>query len=110
MGFAIWTITPVEEEILFRGFAYAFLLRVFKLSPDSSFREALPIFVLGSVWFSLWHLSPVAVAKYGWDIMRLQLISTFVAGMIFNGLRHWTRSIWLVIPVHAAGNFMVSIM
>jgi membrane protease YdiL (CAAX protease family) len=110
MGFVIWTITPIEEEILFRGFLYALLLRIFKRSPDSTFREVLPVLVLGSVWFSLWHLSPLAVAKYGWNMMGLQLISTFVAGIIFNGLRHWTGSIWLVIPVHAAGNFMVSLM
>lgn len=110
MGFAIWTITPVEEEILFRGFLYALLLRIFKRSPDSPFREVLPVLLLGSVWFSLWHLSPLAVTKYGWNMMGLQLISTFVAGLIFNGLRHWTGSIWLVIPVHAAGNFMVGFM
>jgi membrane protease YdiL (CAAX protease family) len=110
MGFVIWTITPVEEEILFRGFLYALLLRIFNRSPDSTFREVLPVLVLGAVWFSLWHLSPLAVAKYGWNMMGLQLISTFVAGIVFNGLRHWTGSIWLVIPVHAAGNFMVSLM
>jgi membrane protease YdiL (CAAX protease family) len=110
MGFVIWTVTPIQEEILFRGFLYALLLRIFKRSPDSSLKEMLPVFILGALWFSLWHLSPLAVVKYGWRIIGIQLVSTFFAGILFNGLRHWTRSIWLVIPVHAAGNFMVSIM
>jgi membrane protease YdiL (CAAX protease family) len=110
MGFVTWTITPVQEEIIFRGFLYAFLLRIFKRTSDSSFREVLPVLVLGAVWFSLWHLSPHAIMKYGWGVVGTQVVLTFFAGIIFNGLRHWTGSIWLVIPVHAAGNFMVSVM
>jgi len=110
MGFTIWTITPVQEEIIFRGFLYAFLLRIFHRSPDSSLREVFPVLVLGAVWFSLWHLSPYAITKYGWGIVVTQVVLTLFAGIIFNALRHWTGSIWLVIPVHAAGNFMVSVM
>ena len=110
MGFVIWTVTPVEEEILFRGFLYAFLLRIFKRTPDSSLKATLPVIVLGAVWFALWHLSPLAVMKYGWGMVGTQVVFTFLAGLMFNGLRHWTGSIWLVIPVHAAGNFVASIM
>lgn len=110
MGFVTWTITPVQEEILFRGFLYALLLRIFQQSPDSSWKKALPVLVLGALWFSLWHLSPLAIKNYGWQIVGTQVLITFFAGLIFNGLRHWSGSIWLGIPVHAAGNFMVSVM
>lgn len=110
MGFVVWTVTPVQEEILFRGFLYTLLLRIFNRSPDSSLREVFPVLVLGAVWFSLWHLCPHAVAKYGWKVIGTQLLATFGAGVIFNVLRHWTGSIWLVIPVHAAGNFAVSVL
>jgi membrane protease YdiL (CAAX protease family) len=110
MGYVVWTITPVEEEILFRGLLYALLLRLFRCSPEASWREILSVLVLGAAWFSLWHLSPVAIQKYGWGLIGTQVVLTFVAGLLFNGLRHWTGSIWLVIPVHAAGNFMISIM
>lgn len=110
MGFIIWTITPVQEEIIFRGFLYSLLLRLFKRSPQSSLKDVLPVLLLGAVWFSLWHLSPHAIMKYGWQLIGIQLVLTFFAGLIFNWLRHWTGSIWLVIPVHAAGNFMVTMM
>jgi membrane protease YdiL (CAAX protease family) len=110
MGFVIWTITPIQEEIFFRGFLYTLLLRLFHQSSDSSWRDVLPVLLLGAAWFSLWHLTPHAINKYGWDVVGPQLGLTFMAGILFNGLRHWTGSIWLVIPVHAAGNFMVSIM
>jgi membrane protease YdiL (CAAX protease family) len=110
MGYVVWTITPIEEEILFRGIFYALLLRLFRCSPEASWRETLPVLLLGAAWFSLWHLSPVAIQRYGWGLIGAQVVLTFGAGLLFNGLRHWTGSIWLVIPVHAAGNFMISIM
>jgi membrane protease YdiL (CAAX protease family) len=110
MGFVTWTITPIQEEILFRGFLYALLLRIFRQSPESSWKKAFPVLVLGALWFSLWHLSPLAIKNYGWQIVGTQVVITFFAGLMFNGLRHWTGSIWLGIPVHAAGNFMVSVM
>lgn len=110
MGFVIWTITPVQEEILFRGFLYAFALRLFGFTEDSPWQEIFPALIVGAAWFSLWHLSPPAIQKYGWNIVGLQLILTFGAGLLFNWLRYWTRSIWLIIPIHAVGNYMISIM
>lgn len=110
MGIVVWTITPVEEEILFRGLLYALALRLFHKSPDASWREILPVLLVNSIWFALWHISPQAILKYGWEMIAAQGILTFAAGLLFSVLRHWTGSIWLVIPVHAAGNFMISIM
>ncbi len=110
MGWVTWTLTPVEEEILFRGFLYTLLLRLFRQTPYSSWRKVLPVLLLGAVWFALWHIYPPAIEKHGWRVVGLQAIMTFFAGILFNGLRHWTGSIWFVIPVHAAGNFMVSLM
>jgi len=108
-GFVIWTITPIQEEIIFRGFLYCFLLGIFKKSDVSTLKEIIPVILIGSILFSLWHLSPHAINKYGWYFMAGQLMLTFTVGIIFNLLRFWTKSIWLVIPVHAAGNFMLSI-
>lgn len=110
MGFIVWTITPVQEEILFRGFLYSFALHLFGRTQDSSWDETFPVLVVGALWFSLWHLSPPAIQRYGWGLIGPQAILTFGAGLLFNGLRYWTRSIWLIIPVHAVGNFMISIM
>jgi len=109
-GFVIWTITPIQEEIIFRGFLYYFLLHIFKKSDVSTLKEIIPVILVGSIWFSLWHLSPHATNKYGWYFMTGQLVLTFSVGIIFNLLRFWTKSIWLVIPVHAAGNFMLSFL
>ena len=108
MGFVTWTITPVEEEILFRGFLYALLLKIFHCSPDSSWREVSPVLFLGSAWFSLWHLYPGAIVNHGWNTVLYQVFWTFWGGLFFNIMRHWTGSIWLVIPLHAAGNFMIN--
>lgn len=110
MGYVVWTITPIEEEILFRGILYALLLRMFHCSPETSWREIIPVLFLGAVWFSLWHLSPAAIQQYGWGLIGMQAVLTFAAGILLNAVRHWTGSIWLAIPVHAAGNFMISIM
>ncbi len=110
MGFIVWTITPIQEEIMFRGFLYTLLLRLCSRTPDSSWREIIPVLVLGGLWFSLWHLYPPAIEEHGWGVVGMQLIVNFFAGTIFTALRHWTGSIWMGIPVHAAGNFMASLM
>ena len=110
MGFATWTLTPIEEEILFRGFIFALLLKLFRCPPDSSWRKALPALILGSAWFALWHLHPHAIDRYGWKMVLSQTFLTFWGGLLFNAMRHWTGSIWLVIPLHAIGNFMVNFM
>lgn len=109
MGMIIWTITPIQEEIIFRGFLYSLLLSIFNKTENTPLKEMVPLILIGSVWFSLWHLSPHAIEKYGWYFMIGQLSLTFAVGIIFNLLRYWTKSIWLVIPVHASGNFMLSI-
>ncbi|GAK58471.1 hypothetical protein U27_05445 [Candidatus Vecturithrix granuli] len=110
MGFVVWTMTPVQEEILFRGFLYALTLQLFHFTPTSSFRSVLPAFILGAAWFALWHVTPYAIMTHGWYAVGTQAIVTFFAGILFNALRHWTGSIWLVIPVHAAGNFFISMI
>lgn len=61
MGIVAWTMTPVQEEILFRGFLYVLALRMFQRRPTSSFRNVLPALILGAVWFALWHVTPPAI-------------------------------------------------
>jgi membrane protease YdiL (CAAX protease family) len=110
MGIVVWTLTPVAEEILFRGLLYALLVAFFQPPANASWQDMLPVIVLGAAWFSLWHVSPQAIHKYGWELIGLQAFLTFGAGLLFNGLRYWTGSIWWVIPVHAVGNLMISVM
>ncbi len=110
MGIVVWTMTPVSEEILFRGFLYTLLLRIFRVPPNPSWKDVLPVLLFGGLWFSLWHLVPSAVVNYGWEFIGAQLVITFFAGILFSGLRHWTGSVWLGMPIHAAGNFMVSFL
>ena len=110
MGCVVWTMTPVQEEILFRGFLYALALRLFQQTPTSSLRSVFPAFILDSTWFALWHVTLHAIMAYGWYVVGTQAIVTFFAGILLNEIRHWTGNIWLVIPVHAAGNFLISMM
>ncbi len=110
MGVVVWTITPISEEILFRGFLHSLLLQIFHAAQDSSWKKILPPLVFGGLWFSLWHLVPSAISDYGWEVVGPQLVITFFAGVLFSGLRHWTGSIWLGIPIHAAGNFLAGFL
>lgn len=110
MGYIIWTITPVQEEILFRGFLYRAALRLFGITEQAPWRAAAPALLTASLWFAVWHATPYGIEKYGLSVIAPQVALTFGAGLLLNWLRHWTRSIWLLIPVHAIGNFMLSIM
>lgn len=110
MGFVTWTITPIQEEIIFRGFIYSLMLFIFKKTDTSEFKEIIPVIFMSAILFSLWHLSPHAIGKYGWSFVSGQLIVTFILGLLFNFLRYWTKSIWFVIPIHAIGNFVASLL
>ncbi len=110
MGITMWTTTPIGEEILFRGFVYAWLAQRWQVRPEATFRQAAPMILHGALCFALWHLVPDAILQYGWQPIVLQVIWTFGAGILFGMLRHWTGSIWFTIPVHAAGNFVATLL
>ncbi len=80
---AIAVVTPITEELFFRGFVFSGLLHRFGL---------VKAIVLSAAIFSAFHLS-VGV-----------LIPVFVTGLLLAVLYHKTRSIWPCILVHAGQN------
>jgi CAAX protease family protein len=84
---AITVLTPVAEEILFRGFLFRGWLR----SPS----DAWPVIAVTAL---LWSLSHV---QYDWYVIS----QVFVAGLVLGWLRWASGSTILTILLHALINF-----
>jgi membrane protease YdiL (CAAX protease family) len=84
---AISVLTPVAEEVLFRGFLFRGWLR----SPSN----AWPVIVVTAL---LWSLSHV---QYDWYVIS----QVFVAGLLLGWLRWASGSTLLTILLHALINF-----
>ena len=78
--FAVLALTAgVSEEFLYRGFVFmAFVRTMVNFAPPIAFAA-----ILSSIWFSMAHLYQG----------RRGLITTFVVGLIFVGMRIWTGSL-----------------
>jgi membrane protease YdiL (CAAX protease family) len=78
--FAVLALTAgVSEEFLYRGFVFmAFVRTMVNFAPPITFAA-----ILSSIWFSMAHLYQG----------RRGLITTFVVGLIFVGMRIWTGSL-----------------
>ena len=80
---AIAVVTPITEELFFRGFVFSGLLHRFGL---------VKAIVLSAAIFSAFHLSVGVV------------IPVFVTGLLLGVLYHKTGSIWPCILAHAGQN------
>jgi len=90
-------MAPVVEEILFRGFFF------------TGFRSYIGPFgaaVVSSVLFSLAHAFPVFF-PFSLNLNPTQALSTFLAGLVWAGMRHESDSVFPSMLAHAAWNFMV---
>jgi uncharacterized protein len=76
----------ISEEFLYRGFVFMACVRmVVNFGPPN-----LAAAILSSAWFSLAHLYQG----------RRGIITTFVVGMIFVGVRIWTGSLIPAVAAH----------
>jgi CAAX protease family protein len=85
----------LSEEFLYRGFLLALFARVFA-------RAGGPLLIsssLSSVWFGAAHLYQG----------RRGIITTFVVGMIFAGVRVWSGSLFPAMIAHAAVDLVVGL-
>jgi membrane protease YdiL (CAAX protease family) len=85
----------ISEEFLYRGFVFMAFVRMIVNFGAPNTAAA----VLSSVWFSLAHLYQG----------RRGLITTFVVGMIFVGLRIWTGSLLPAMAAHFGIDLVVGI-
>ena len=76
-------VTPVVEEIFFRGFVFAGLLRQYSWQKAATVSAAI---------FAFLHLTPTA------------FIPLFILGWIFAFLYYQSRSIWPAILMHVLSN------
>ena len=85
----------VSEEFLYRGFVFmAFVRMVVNFGPPSAAAA-----ILSSAWFSLAHLYQG----------RRGIITTFIVGMIFAGVRIWTGSLIPAISAHIGIDLVIGI-
>jgi len=85
----------LSEEFLYRGFLLAVFARVFAYASGA----LLIAICLSSIWFGAAHLYQG----------RRGIITTFVVGMIFAGVRVWSGSLFPAIIAHAAVDLVVGL-
>jgi uncharacterized protein len=85
----------ISEEFLYRGFVFMSFFRIMvNYGPPNAFAA-----VLSSLWFSLAHIYQG----------RRGIITTFVVGMIFAGVRIWTGSLIPAVFAHMSIDLVVGI-
>jgi membrane protease YdiL (CAAX protease family) len=98
-----WITIPLVEEILFRGWVFNLLNRIYR----NTFLNALPLFP-AALWgqalaFSVWHLQNWGQLSMGFLIF--QLVYTFFVGLWLGFYRWQTNRIWLGLVAHLLLNF-----
>lgn len=84
-------VAGVSEEIIFRGILYRYLEEFW----------GSWVAIIGSAFiFGLGHLSNLDASLWGGIAIALEF------GLLVAALYAWTRSLWLVIGIHAAWNVM----
>ena len=102
-SWSMWLISPLAQDLVFIGFLYGQLDRVFPghVHPRVPVSRAL---VLTAAFFALWHVPNISGVSAGYLLFQLAYTS---AGLIVAGLsRQWTGSIVYCTMVHSAVNLI----
>lgn len=100
----MYLMTPVGEELIFRGFAYTALLYAF---PGRTTRMGLSYAVVGSaLLFGAWHLSMAGTLT--WGFVWVQAAYTAVAGLLLGLVRERTGSVLPCVTAHMGANYIVA--
>jgi membrane protease YdiL (CAAX protease family) len=100
----MYLMTPIGEELIFRGFAYAALVYVF---PGKPTRSGLSVAVVGSaLLFGFWHLSMAGTLT--WWFAWIQAAYTALAGLLLGLLRERTGSVLPGAAAHMGSNYLVA--
>jgi len=86
----------VSEEIFFRGIAFGSLITL-KVSPKNAI-------LLSALLFSSFHLTNLA-SEVSTTLMIIQLVNTFMMGVIFAYIYYKTRNIFYLILIHIMWDF-----
>ena len=102
----LYLMTPIGEELIFRGFMFTLLLWAF---PTQKTRVGLSCAVVGSaLLFGLWHLAMQGTVTVGF--IWVQAGYTAMAGLLLGILRERTGSILPSITTHMGSNFVVAMI
>jgi membrane protease YdiL (CAAX protease family) len=91
---------PIYEEILFRGFIFVGLQRIYSLKKSA---------VITCLLFSLWHFKNIFWLTQP-QLIHQMIYSGFVIGPIFLYLTWRTKSIWPGVMLHYANNILALAM
>lgn len=101
-------LTPIGEELLFRGWLYALIDKFFSsLSPTYTNPLPLPVW-MSSLAFSLWHLQNLAV--FSPAFVLFQLLYTFIVGLWLGYLRWGTGKLSVAIFFHCLANLLANLL
>jgi membrane protease YdiL (CAAX protease family) len=90
-------MAPIVEELLFRGFFF---------TGFRSYIGPVGAAVVSAVLFSLAHAFPL-FSPFSLNLSPTQALSTFLAGLVWAGMRHDSDSVFPSMLAHAAWNLMV---
>jgi membrane protease YdiL (CAAX protease family) len=99
----MWTLSPFVQDLIFVGYLYGRLLRAFPgyVHPAVPLDRALCIVV---AFFAFWHVPNFFVLPAGY--VFFQLLYTSVGAIVPGLTRQWTGSIFPVVFLHSATNFI----
>jgi len=99
----IWLISPAAQELVFMGFLYTHLDRVFpgNIHPRVPVHRGL---VITAVFFMLWHVPNFASLDHGFVVFQLGY--TFAAALWAGLTRQWTGSLLYTLLTHMTTNFI----
>lgn len=101
-GWSIYLITPLVEELFFRGFIFSAISFAFPGSTTVAGFGIARATLFSAIAFGLWHLGGLhwPTESFIW----FQLVYTTIAGLLWGHLRDQTGSIWSGCAIHAAIN------
>ena len=90
-------VTPLFEELLFRGHIYVLQLRVH--------RQTFHVIIVNALLFSVWHLGYIVNPLFCGEWMALcKLIVGLLYGLVLASIRSITKSTLCCVLVHGALN------
>lgn len=90
-------VTPLFEELLFRGHIYVLQLRVH--------RQTFHVIIVNALLFSVWHLGYIVNPLFCGEWMALsKLIIVLIYGLVLASIRSITKSTLCCVLVHGALN------
>lgn len=101
----MWLMTPVGEELIFRGFAYTLLLWAFPTQRTQ--RWGLSYAVVGSaLLFGVWHIAMLGNVGFAWA----QAAYTALAGLMLGVMRERTGSVLPCVTTHMGANYVAALV